>query len=132
MNFQKFKTDSYCVGGRRKSAKTKVYGDISSKCRKILIGYCLKCNRKKSMSVVDNTIQAEGLGDFFKNQGKKELDVSKKMAQNVFKKPGRALDITAKFAAAVASRNPKNLLKTLPEVINIYRTESGFYLGKFV
>ena len=33
------------------------------------------------MTVTDNTIEAEGLGDFFKNLGKKELNVSKKMAK---------------------------------------------------
>ena len=33
------------------------------------------------MTVSDNTIKAEGLGDFFKNFGKKGLNVSKKMAK---------------------------------------------------
>ena len=39
------------------------------------------------MIVSDNTMQAEGLGDFFKNLGKKGLNVSKKMAKNVLKTP---------------------------------------------
>ena len=34
---------------------------------------------KKSMTVSDNTIKADGLGDFFKNLGKKRLNVTKKM-----------------------------------------------------
>ena len=66
MGFQKFETDIYCVGGRHKCATTKIYGDITSKGSKVLIGYCSECNRKKSMTVSDNTIQAEGLGDFFR------------------------------------------------------------------
>ena len=66
MSFQKFKTDSYCVGGRHRSATIKIYGDITSKGSKILIGYCSVCNRKKSMTVSDNTIKAEGLGSFLK------------------------------------------------------------------
>ena len=33
------------------------------------------------MIVSDNTIQAEGLGDFFKNLGKKGLNVSKKLVK---------------------------------------------------
>ena len=37
------------------------------------------------MIVSDNTIQAEGLGDFFKNLGKKSLNVSKKMAKTYSK-----------------------------------------------
>ena len=45
------------------------------------------CNRKKSMIVSDNVIQAEGLGDFFKNLGKKGLNVSKKMAKKRIKHP---------------------------------------------
>ena len=67
MSFQKFKTDSYCVGGRHRSATIKIYGDITSKKSKVLIGYCSVCNREKSMTVSDKTIKAEGLGSFFKN-----------------------------------------------------------------
>ena len=66
MSFQKFRSDSYCVGGRHRSATKNNYGDITSKGSKVLIGYCSICNRKKSMTVSDNTIQAEGLGSFFK------------------------------------------------------------------
>ena len=83
MTFNKFKTDSYCVGGRHPSATKNIYGDITSKGSKVLIGYCSVCNRKKTMTVSDDTIKAEGLGNFFKNLGKKGLNVSKKMAKNV-------------------------------------------------
>ena len=38
MSFQKFKSDSYWVGGRHQSAKTKIYGDLTSKGSKVLIG----------------------------------------------------------------------------------------------
>ena len=65
MSFQNFKSDSYCVGGRHRLATIKIYGDITSKGSKELIGYCSVCNRKKSMTVSDNTIKAEGLGSFF-------------------------------------------------------------------
>ena len=132
MSFNKFKSDSYCVGGRHKSATVKIYGDITSKGSKVLIGYCSICNRKKSMTVSDNTIKAEGLGDFFKNLGKKGLNVSKKMAKNVLSSPGRALDLTAKLATAAASKNSKQALSTLPELITFYNTGKGLYLGKFV
>ena len=84
------------------------------------------------MTVNDNTIQVEGLGEFFKNLGKKGLNVSKKMAKNVLSNPGRALDLTAKIATAVASRNSKQALSTLPELITFYNTGKGLYLGKFV
>ena len=78
MSFIKFESDSYCVGGRHRSRTVKVYGDITSKGSKVLIGYCSICNRKKSMTVSDNIIKAEVLGDFLKNLGKKGLNVSKK------------------------------------------------------
>ena len=84
------------------------------------------------MTVSDKSIQAEGLGDFFNNLGTKRLNVSKKMAKNVIKNPGRALDITANIATAAASRNPENVLSTLPEVINFYHTGKSLYLGKFL
>ena len=66
MSFQKFETDSYCVGGRHRSATKNIYGDITFKGSKVLIGYCSICNRKKSMNVSDNTNKAEGLGSFFR------------------------------------------------------------------
>ena len=47
MSFNKFKSDSYCVGGRHRSATVKIYGDITSKGSEVLIGYCSICNRKK-------------------------------------------------------------------------------------
>ena len=62
------------------------------------------------MTVSDNTIGAEGLGDFFKNLGKKGLTVRKMMAKNVLSNPGRALDLTAKIATAAASRISKQAL----------------------
>ena len=81
MTFSKFKSDSYCVGGRHRSATVKISGDVTSNGSKVLIGYCSICNRKNSMTVSDDTIKAEGLGDFFKNLGKKGLNVSKRMAK---------------------------------------------------
>ena len=87
---------------------------------------------KKSMIVSDNTIQAESLGDFFKNLGRKGLNVSTKMAKNVLSNPGRALELTAKIATAEASRNSKQALSTLAELITFYNTGKGLYLGKFV
>ena len=137
MSSQKFKSNSYCVGGRHYSSTTNITGDISinkktGKNVKLLIGRCSVCNRKKTMIFSDSVIQAEGLGDFFKNLGKKSLNISKKMAKNVLSNPGRALDLTAKIATAAASKNSKQALSTLPELITFYNTGKGLYLGKFV
>ena len=136
MSFNKFKSDSYCVGGRHKSATKNIVGDITvnkktGKEVKLLVGKCVICDRKKTMIVSDIVIQAEGLSDFFKNLGKKGLNASKKMAKNVLSNPGRALDLTAKIATAAASRNSKQALSTLPGLITFYNTGKGLYLGKF-
>ena len=78
MSFQKLKSESYCVGGRHRSATKNIYDDITSKGTKVLIDYCSISNRKKSMTVSDNTIKTESLGDIFKNLGKKDLTYQKR------------------------------------------------------
>ena len=133
---QKFQSDSYCVGGKHRSDTKNITGEITTNKKtgrqiKLLVGKCVICNGKKSMIVSDNTIQAEGLGDFFKKLGKKGINVSKKMAKNVLKNPGRALEIGANVGTAFASRNPKAALTSLPEVINFYHTGKGLYLPRF-
>ena len=137
MSFNKFKTDGYCVGGRHKSGTKNIVGEITinkktGKEVKLLVGKCMICDRKKTMIVSDNVIQAEGLGSFFKNLGKISAKAGKKLAKNVLSNPGRALDLTAKIATAAATKSPKAALSTLPEVINFYHTGKGLYLGKFV
>ena len=54
------------------------------------------------------------------------------MAKNVLSKPGRALGLTAKIATAAVSKNSKQALSTLPELITFYNAGKGLYLGKFV
>ena len=63
---------------------------------------------------------------------KKRLNVSKTMAKNVLKDPGRALKFRANISAALASRNSKAALLSLPEVIDFYHSVKGLYLGKLV
>ena len=57
----RFKTNSYCVGGRHYSGTNNIRGFITSKCTKMLKGNCVKCKRIESMTVSDATIEAEGL-----------------------------------------------------------------------
>ena len=123
MSFQKLKTNSYCVGQKHYSGTKNFVGEITLNKKtgreiKLLVGKCVICDRKKSMIVGDNTIQAEGLGDFFENLGKISAKAGKKLAKNVLSNPGRALDLTAKIATAAATKSPKAALSTLPEVIN--------------
>ena len=90
------------------------------------------CAIKKSMIVSDNTIEVEGLGDFFKNLVKKGLSVSKKMAKNVLKIPGRALEVGANVGTAFASRSPKAALASLPQAMDFYHTGKRLSLGNFL
>ena len=76
MTFQKFKTNSYCVGGKHYSGTKNITGEITVNKKtggeiKLLVGKCMVCNKRKTMIVSDNTIQAEGLGDFFNNLEKR-------------------------------------------------------------
>ena len=69
MSFNKFKNNSYCVGGKHYSPTTNIRGDITQNNRTgmpviLLRGTCSTCKRNKSLTVSDQTIQAEELGDF--------------------------------------------------------------------
>ena len=86
MNSQKFKSDSYCVEGKHRSGTKVITGEITVNKKtgreiKLLVGKCVSCNRKKSMIVSDNTIQAEGLIDFFKKLGKVSGKAAKKRSK---------------------------------------------------
>ena len=90
MSFQKFKTNSYCVGQKHYSGTKNIVGEITLNKKtgreiKLLVGQCSICNRKKSMIVSDNTIEAEGLGDFFKSLGKISAKAGKKIAKKHIK-----------------------------------------------
>ena len=79
----------------------------------------------------NDTIQAKRPGSFFKNLGKISAKAGKKLASNIVKNPGRALEITLKIATAAATEIPKAAFSTLPEVITLYHAGKWLYLGKF-
>ena len=76
MSFSNFKNNSYCVGGKNYSFTLNLRGDITQNKKKtgaafkLLRCICSTCKRNKSLMVSDQTIQAEGLGDFFRGLGK--------------------------------------------------------------
>ena len=92
---------------------------------KLLGGTFVTCKRKRSLIVADQTIQAEGLGDFFNLLGKAAKSVGTKILNN----PGRALEIAANIGTAAASKNPKLIAGTAADNIKIVQLEKGFYLG---
>ena len=121
---QKFKTNSYCVGGRHYSGTNNIRGFITSNGNKMLNGNCVKCKRNKSMTVSDATIEAEGLKYFFKSVGRATVNFGKKVANN----PVRALEIASKIGSAAASRNPRAALSAIPDLIKFATTGEGIKL----
>ena len=117
----KFKTNSYCVGGRHYSSTNNITGFITSKGTKKLKGNCFMCKRNKSMTVSDATKEAEGLKDFFKSVGRAIVNFGKKVANN----PVRALEIASKIVSAAASRNPRAALSATPDLNNFATTGEG-------
>ena len=129
MSYNKFINNSYCVGGKHYSPTTNIYGDITNtgmqmgRPVKILRGNCMICNRNKSLIVSDRTVDAEGLGDFFKHLGSAAKNVGKKILNN----PGRALEIAANIGTAAASKNPRLIAATAPDVIKFVHQGKGLY-----
>ena len=131
MSFNKIKNNSYCVGGKHYSATTNIRGDITQNKKtgaavKLLRGTCSSCKRNKSLIVSDQTIQAEGLGDFFRGIGKAAKNVGKKILNN----PGRALELAANIGTAAASKNPRMIAATAPDIIKFVHQGNVLYLGK--
>ena len=107
----KFKINSYCVGGRHYSGTNNISGAIILKGTKMLRGSCTKCRKNKSMTVYNAIIEAEGLKDFFKSVGRATVNFGKKVANT----PVRALEIASKVGSAAASRNPRAALSATPD-----------------
>ena len=131
MSFNKFKNNSYCVGGKHYSTTINIRGDITQNKKtgapvKLLRGTCSTCKRNKSLIVSDQTFQAEGLGNFFKQLGSAAKNVGKKILNN----PRRALELAANIGTAAASKNPRMIAATAPDIIKFVHQGKGLYLGK--
>ena len=66
------------------------------------------------------------MGDFFKHIGKAAMNDGKKILNN----PGRALELAANIGTAAASKNPRMIAATAPDIIKFVHQGKGFYLGK--
>ena len=143
MSFSKFQNNSCCVGGRHYSQTLNINGDVTQNKKtgmpvKLLRGTCSFCKRNKSLIVSDQTIQAEGLSNFFRKAAKNTAKLAThtaSLASHVGKKilnnPGRALEIAANIGTAAASKNPKLIAATAPDIIKFVHQGKGLYLGKF-
>ena len=133
MSFNKFKNNSYRVGGKHYSSTTNNYGDFTNRkntMTKLLKGTCSTFGRNKSLIVSDKTVNGEGLGDFFKHLGKAAGSAAKNVGKKILNIPGRALERAANIGTAAASKNPKLIAATAPEVNKFVHQGNGLYLGK--
>ena len=133
--FNKLKNNSYCVGGKHYSATTNLYGDITVNKKnwftsKTIRGTCSTCKRNKSLIVSDQTINGKGLGDFFKHLGKATTKAANNVGKKLLNNPARALEKGASIGTAAASKNPKPIAATAPDIIKIVHQGKGLYLGK--
>ena len=129
MSYNKFINNSYCVGGKHYSPTTNIYGETTNTGIRIgrpvytLRGNCVTCNRNKSLIVSERTIEGERLGDFFKHLASAAKNVGKKILNN----PARALEIAANIGTAAASKNPRLIAATAPDVIKFEHQGKGLY-----
>ena len=93
---------------------------------KLLGGTCSTCKKNKSLKVSDQTIQAEGLGDFFRGVEKAAKTVGRKILNN----PGKALELAANIGTAAASKNPRMIAATAIEIIEFVHQGNALHLGK--
>ena len=84
------------------------------------------------MTVSDNTIVAEVLGDFFKCLGRRGPIVSNEIARMFKESPGIRMELRANFGSVVAFKNPTAALTTLHEVINFHHSDANLEYRKFV
>ena len=136
MSFSKFQNNSYCVGGRHYSQTLNINGDVTQNKKtgmpvKLLRGTCSICKRNKSLIVSDQTIQAEGLSNFFRKAAKNTAKLASHVGKKILNNPGRALEIAANIGTAAASKNPKLIAATAPDIIKFVHQGKGLYLGKF-
>ena len=66
------------------------------------------------MIVSDNTIQSEVLICFFRKLRRLSAKPGEKLAANVLKNPGRALEIIPNIATAASTKKPKAASSSLP------------------
>ena len=66
------------------------------------------------------------MGNFLKHLGSAAKKVGKKILNN----PGRALELAANIGTAAASKNPRMIAGTAPDIIKFVHQGKGLYLGK--
>ena len=70
------------------------------------------------------------MGDFFKHLGKATAKAAKNVGMKILNNPARELEIDANIGTAAASKNPKLIAATAPEVFKFVYQGKGLYLGK--
>ena len=131
LSLEKNKTEIFCHGARQYISTVSIEGEITIADRIWCLVKVLEAI-KKSMFVLDNTVETEGQGSFFQESRKPSVKASEKIATNVKSIPGRALQIGPKLGGAAKSENVEATLSAFPDVIIYYHNGKGLYLGRNV
>ena len=112
----KFKTVSFCVGGRHNFSTKSIEVDITGSSQFFWIGKCAYCNRKKSIIVSDNTKQAQRLNNLFKNISKASDKAGRKLATIVEKIIPKRVWILNKECSADVKMDSQASLSTFSDL----------------
>ena len=132
--FNKFKTNSYCVGSKHYSSTdpNSIEGSTAPNGRKYLKGKCSKCGKTKTMMISESTIEGEGLQSFFKNIYNKGIKpAARTVAKNVANNPQKFLTEVGELVAAIPTTktNPSATAKEGYDVVKFLTTGKGVKLG---
>ena len=94
---------------------------------KTLRGNCMMYSRNKSLIVSDRTKNWEGLGDFSKHLGEAAGSAAKNVGKKILNIQGRALELAANIGTAAATKNPKLIAASAPDVIKFVHQGKGLY-----
>ena len=128
---ENFENNSPRPGGRHCSSKISRESDKTKTGGELLICKCVKWNRKKSMFGYANTKQEQRLCKFLRNLRNASAKASKKVATNVLKNSGKALEIGPKISNSVVGKHP-TAAWSLFQDLNFDHTGIGLHLEEFV
>ena len=128
---QKFKIDSYCMGGSIYPSTVSFEGYITNRGKNFYLVNVLNVKETSEKMLVIIQQRLKSLGKFCRNLGKFAVKAGTSLATNVMKFTGGALEIGAKTGGGMVTGNPKAALSAMPEVLKVYLSVERKNVGKF-
>ena len=72
------------------------------------------------MTVIDNILQTEGRDKFLRSFGNSSAKVGQKLVKKILERSRSVLEIKTKLGSAAVSKNPKDVLSTVPDVKSLH------------